>query len=860
MRKRRSRFHKHLSKFFLPSILGLSIILGLSVVYAVFSSPLNIDGQGAVKIGHENKDFYYSDGYFYISSNKDILVYDEKDSPIRTMKEAVEQISDGKTIYMMSSYSSSENEKISVSKKSIFIKRYVDEQYGGWYSFKNGPLIISPSDLEITVADSSSALVIDGSELNNPNSNYSGDNFQNCTGAIYSPSGSLILNGCPQTNNLIIQNHCGVSSAIYKQSGSFQMSNCKISNNLVGSSGAIVKVKVGDDSDSSLKAATCEISNSEFSENEGSDETTSVAAFDLNSTENQITSTNLDEGIKVDINSCNISKNNLTALEFAAENSTGKYCNYAVSNSTISNNTSSIGGINFVNAGGTIQDCSITGNKSTKNKTTRNSSAGGINASSLPVVLKGKNIVKDNLLSNKENSNLNFYPSSLVTSELSADSQIGLSCSSEIITETTPATTNSSAQSATQNTTYFFADNSEDYEVKLNSSDLQLAIKPSDYYYKNSSFYRDSNLTKVVIDPNGDPISYMQSAVNQITDQKTIYMLGKYTVSSTEKISLSNKSVTIKRDSSFTNDSMFQVDKALNVQTNSNSSIMFDGNSNVTVNVGGGCFAVSENGVLRIEGNIYLQNNRSSYTRGGGAVHIANNADARIDGVKIRSNYARHGGGIRNDGRLELNNCNVSGNTAERSGAGVLTGSTATSTIISNTTFSNNVGSVRGGGLSIDGFSSTGNIKVSDCIFQNNKSGLGGAISLPPEKDVGEIEISSCSIINNTATQFGGGIYANTYFKLSGILVVEDNKNGTGESDNLYLTDGVLLNPSENKINFSPTSGSTIGISLENTPTESSKVSLSYKDCTDYLFSDNQNYNIVYDSSSNMTLLSLKSS
>lgn len=797
MRKRRSRFHKHLSKFFLPSILGLSIILGLSVVYAVFSSPLNIEGQGTVNLSQNGKDFYYSEGYFYTSPNKEILVHDEKDNPVKTMKEAVEQISDGKTIYMMSSYSSSENEKISVSKKSIFIKRYVDEQYGGEYSFKDGPLIISPSDLEITVADSSSALVIDGSELSNPNSNYSGDNFQNCTGAIYSPSGSLILNGCPQTNNLIIQNHCGVSSAIYKQSGSFQMSNCKISNNLVGSSGAIVKVKVGDDSDSSLKAATCEISNSEFSENEGLDETTSVAAFDLNSTENQITSANLDEGIKVDITSCNISKNNLTALEFAAENSTGKYCNYSISNSTISNNTSNIGGINFVDAGGTIQDCSITDNKSTKSETVRNSSVGGISASSLPVILKGKNTVKNNLLSNKENSNLDFYPSSLVTNELSADSQIGLSCSSKIITETIPAITNPSTQSAAQTITYFFADDSEIYEVKLVSSNLQLAIKPTDYYYKNSCFYRNSNLTKIVMASDGNPVSSMQAAVDQITNEKTIYMLGKYVVSSAESISLSNKSLTIKRADSFTDASMFWVLANLTVEVPKDSSLVFDGNASVEISSRGGLFLVRDGATLSLQGSqknsICLQNSKSSGAAP--AILVQANGVLNANYMVVQNNSGSEAGALMNFGAAEITNSQIFNNSINTIGGGILMCGIDSSNSISltNCRIEGNHAD-KGGAIHI---TSPGSIvNISNCTLTNNFARIGGGISI--NNYCKSLAINSCVISKNTATESGGGIYTeNSTVVLTNTAISENQSvKGAGitiNSGEIELTDNCSI-------------------------------------------------------------------
>lgn len=861
MAKKKINFQRRFSKFFLPGILSLALLLCFSVVYAILSVKINVVGTGTVD-ALRSGDYYYYEGRFYSSPDRYETIPDAEGYALEKMSDAVKQLHDGKTIYMMSSYTVPANEKIEVSGKSAIIKRYKDEQYGRKYSFTKGPLIISSSDLQIDVKDSSSAFILDGNDLECIDSTYDDSMFSQYIGAIYSPSGNLVLNGCAGTNNFIIQNHKNVSGAIFKQNGNFQMNNCKLTDNSVEKSGTALKVVNSKVTNSNLSSINCEINSTEFSNNSGS-ESSSVVSFGLDCTESDITNSGLDKAITVNMDSCNILDNSLTALELSSANSTENYCSYNVSNTSISNNSSNIGGINFVNSGGILENCSIVNNKSTKDITTSNQSVGGISASNVPLVLKGKNVIKDNILSSGENSNLDFYPSNLTTNELTSESEIGLSCSSQLITEISPANTNKVAQDANQNATYLFADDSENYEIKLDSSYLQLALKPTDYYYKNSKFYRDSSLSKTVVSPDGNELSDMSSALSQIGTQKTVYMMQKYTVSKEENILLSNKSVTIKRDSSFTDGSLFEVNSNLKIDASEkNCSLIMDGNSDITVTAQGGCFAVTNNAILSLnslQGNIIIQNHNSSHSRGGGAIHIDSGSSLEASGIEIQSNHAQHGGGIRSDGILKIKNCNITNNTANRSGAGIITGSTASLTEIYNSSFINNIGSVRGGGLSIDGFESTASIKVSACKFKNNSSKLGGAISLPPEKDVGKIEISSCDISENTATEFGGGIYGNTYFKMNGSMTIKYNKNSKNEDDDLYLSDGVLLNPSQTSTDFSPDTGSSIGILTENMPTSSSKTPISYGNLTNSgLFSNYSSCKLEYNDSEGLTYLILK--
>ena len=119
------------------------------------------------------------------------------------------------------------------------------------------------------------------------------------------------------------------------------------------------------------------------------------------------------------------------------------------------------------------------------------------------------------------------------------------------------------------------------------------------------------------------------------------------------------------------------------------------------------------------------------------------------------------------------------------------------------------------------------------------------------------ITIADTNITENTAI-YGGGVYARSAFSsFSGNMYINNNKNSSGEHNNLYIASGVVLGDTSSKI-FSPGSQSYTGISSATAPTSSSGVEICYWDVANHLFSDMSKYTIKYNSFSLKTYLVLK--
>lgn len=172
---------------------------------------------------------------------------------------------------------------------------------------------------------------------------------------------------------------------------------------------------------------------------------------------------------------------------------------------------------------------------------------------------------------------------------------------------------------------------------------------------------------------------------------------------------------------------------------------------------GGGIFRVN-GGELTISGSTLIDSETNSY---GGAINVRASGTLIVtNGSTISGNFAFRGGGIYSrDSDITIENSSVSGNYAERTGAGVQTFGGSLS--ISGSTINDNgwepgqigvVGYVDyGGGV----FAHDGSLNVINSTFDGNYGGYGGGgLRL---QDITGAVIMGSTISNNTA-QSGGGI------------------------------------------------------------------------------------------------------
>ena len=138
-----------------------------------------------------------------------------------------------------------------------------------------------------------------------------------------------------------------------------------------------------------------------------------------------------------------------------------------------------------------------------------------------------------------------------------------------------------------------------------------------------------------------------------------------------------------------------------------------------------------------------------SITSTGGAVY--NSGKLTLNDCTITGNTAHFGGGLYNasKGGLELNNCTISNNLAEF-GGGLENAGQAT---LSDITFSGNSASNSGGGL--ENFAA-GILSLTNSKIQNNNAAVNGGGLYGAG---GTSKVANCTISGNTATKFGGGVY-----------------------------------------------------------------------------------------------------
>lgn len=161
---------------------------------------------------------------------------------------------------------------------------------------------------------------------------------------------------------------------------------------------------------------------------------------------------------------------------------------------------------------------------------------------------------------------------------------------------------------------------------------------------------------------------------------------------------------------------------------------------NLTVANGNGAFGggILNNGMLNVSNCTFTGN---SATSTGGA--ISNNGTVAVTNSTISGNNAGHGGGIFNSGTLTVMNSTISGNSASH-GGGIVNSGTST---VKSSTISGNSATGSGGAIS-----NNGTVTVTNCTMALNSASFGGGIL-----NSGTLMVMNNTISGNSAS-FGGGI------------------------------------------------------------------------------------------------------
>src|SRR5262245_6701807 len=131
---------------------------------------------------------------------------------------------------------------------------------------------------------------------------------------------------------------------------------------------------------------------------------------------------------------------------------------------------------------------------------------------------------------------------------------------------------------------------------------------------------------------------------------------------------------------------------------------------------------------------------------GGG---ILNDGTLELTNCTLSGNSASFGGGIYNSGTLALANCTLSGNSATSNGGGIFNDDTLE---LANCTLSSNSASRDGGGIYANNYSVT---TLDNCTLSGNSAReVGGGIY-----NSGTLELANCTLSSNSAS-YGGGIYS----------------------------------------------------------------------------------------------------
>jgi predicted outer membrane repeat protein len=191
---------------------------------------------------------------------------------------------------------------------------------------------------------------------------------------------------------------------------------------------------------------------------------------------------------------------------------------------------------------------------------------------------------------------------------------------------------------------------------------------------------------------------------------------------------------------------------------------------------GGGIF---NSGSLTVNNNSTLSNNYigpppDGFAGGsGGGILNTTTGTAKLDGSTLSGNTSVFdGGGIANTGSLTVNNCLLSGNSANNQyapgGGAINNGGTLqmTDSILSNNT------AYAGGAIDMNVW---GTATLSGCTLSGNSAYSAGAID-----SAGSLSITNSTLTNNSAIQNGGAIYSNGSLTITGSAITGNTAGSEG--------------------------------------------------------------------------------
>ena len=822
----------------------------------------------------------YDNLYYYRTTTTDGLFY--KDSShknstgITALSEAVGHLNKGGNIYFMSSYSTSTDGERVVAPPDmgeIHIIRYSSSGT----TFDGESMININGLFEVTCPHTNSTIIFDGNNVSTKD-----------TGAgilwLWQTGSARIIGASPSCKNIKFVNSIittGGGAAIRLGGGDNVIKNCIIEGNKRTStasegSGAVLLLE-NDSHANSTSMENCDLINNTSAGNAGAlyvaSGTHSFTNCNITGNKISITSSYLNpsgggvciKGGTNTLTNCSITENKIehsvpsyaagggVYIEGSGTNTltncsiTGNTASASSDSASDSDYSSSIGGGVSINSSGTntLTNCSVTSNTASASGYS-SSRGGGVYIYKNATLLGTMNITGNTAKVGSTSSDNNLYLMNSNTVALGDSSGNTLSTSSNIGVSTYRTPTSSTpiqfATSASEEMKACFTPDDGNYIVKYNSSDkgLYLGVGYSNLYYKNNNFYSDSACS------NSTGITKMSEAVARMTSSGKIHMLSQYASSADETVTvLSGRNVTVLRESSFTNASMFKITGGT-FKVNApktNSSITFDGKSlTATANFNGGAFDVGgDSGKLELNGasdstrNIILQNNRAnkgavwdSITNHGGAIYVeSQGGGVTCNNCVMKGNASSMRGGAVCvvTGTNSFKNCTMDSNSKPYYGGAFasfgIDGMAKVVNTLENCSFTNNASIDYGGNLLLDdGTTTFTNCTVSGgstrqkgsgvyctgatatfegCSIKNNTgSSYGGGINFL-RTNTSNIKVSNTEISGNTASSKGGGIYVEIYnnetkgkLTLTGATKITGNK-VSSSANNVYIVKNQLI-------------------------------------------------------------------
>ena len=808
----------------------------------------------------------YDNLYYYRTTTTDGLFYTDSShknsAGIKLLSEAVGHLNKGGNIYFMSSYSTSTDGERVVAPPDmgeIHIIRYSSSGT----TFDGESMININGLFEVTCPHTNSTIIFDGNNVSTKN-----------TGAgilwLWQTGSARIIGASPSCKNIKFVNSIittGGGAAIRLGGGDNVIKNCIIEGNKKTStdsegSGAVLLLEDGGHANST-SMENCDLINNTSAKNAGA---LYVASGTHSFTNCNITGNKAESSSSINIYGGGV---------YIEGGGTNTLTNCSITNNTASSaSASAYGGGVYIGGGGTntLTNCSVTGNTASAAASSE-VKAGGVYINGANTALFGKTNITDNTIKKgSTSSDSNLHCASNETAALNDGSGNALSTDSQIGVITSVAPTTSTpvqfATSASEEMKACFTPDDGNYIVKYNSSDkgLYLGVGYSNLYYKNNNFYSDSACS------NSTGITKMSEAVASMTSSGKIHMLSQYASSADETVTvLSGRNVTVLRESSFTNASMFKITGGTFTVNapKTNSSITFDGKSlTATANFNGGAFDVGgDSGKLELNGasdstrNIILQNNRAnkgavwdSITNHGGAIYVeSQGGGVTCNNCVMKGNASSMRGGAVCvvTGTNSFKNCTMDSNSKPYYGGAFasfgIDGMAKVVNTLENCSFTNNASIDYGGNLLLDdGTNTFTNCTISGgstrqkgggayctgatatfekcSITNNSSSNWGGGINFL-RTNTSNIKVSNTEISGNTASSNGGGIYVEIYnnetkgkITLTGATKITGNK-VSSSANNVYIVKDQLID-----VTGLATEQGAIGVKTAVTPTASTPV------------------------------------